>query len=85
MAWGLARLYFGHHKPLILYGKFWKKIIKAFQDNMHLRKEESKVFKIVDEPEEVLEAIRDFEKELQRGDHDGHVQATRKDSSNYMN
>src|SRR3989344_5236448 len=22
MAWGLARLYFGHHKPLILYGKF---------------------------------------------------------------
>lgn len=85
MAWGLARLYFGHHKPLILYGKFWKKIIKAFQENMHLRKEESKVFKIVDEPEEVLEAIRDFEKELQRGEHDGHVQTTRKDSLNYMN
>jgi len=85
MAWGLARLYFGHHKPLILYGKFWKKIIKAFQENMHLRKEESKVFKIVDEPEEVLEAIREFEKELQRGDHDGHVKATRKDSLNFMN
>ncbi|MCL4365896.1 LOG family protein, partial [Patescibacteria group bacterium] len=24
MAWGLAKLYFGHHKPLILYGKFWE-------------------------------------------------------------
>ncbi len=23
MSWGLARLYFGHHKPLILYGEFW--------------------------------------------------------------
>jgi uncharacterized protein (TIGR00730 family) len=85
MAWGLARLYFGHHKPLILYGKFWKKIIKAFQENMHLRKEESKVFKIVDEPEDVLEAIKEFEKELQRGDHDGHIKATRKDSLNFMN
>jgi uncharacterized protein (TIGR00725 family) len=82
MAWGLARLYFGHHKPLILYGKFWKHIIKAFQDNMHLRKEESKVFKIVDSPEEVLQAIKDFEDELQRGEHDGHVKTTRKDSLN---
>src|SRR3989344_4435121 len=27
MAWGLAKLYFGHHKPLILYGKFWSNII----------------------------------------------------------
>src|SRR5260221_2526560 len=32
MAWGLARVYFGHHKPLILYGDFWHKIIKAFHD-----------------------------------------------------
>lgn len=85
MAWGLARLYFGHHKPLILYGKFWKKIIKAFQENMHMRKDEGKVFKIVESPEEVLEAIKDFEKELQRGDHGDHVKTTRKDSANYMN
>jgi predicted Rossmann-fold nucleotide-binding protein len=85
MAWGLARLYFGHHKPLILYGKFWKKIIKAFQDNMHMRKEEGKVFKIVDSPEEVLEAIKQFEDEIARGEHDHHVRTTRKDSLNYMN
>lgn len=85
MAWGLARLYFGHHKPLILYGNFWKKIIKAFQENMHLRKEESKVFKIVDKPEDVLRAIKEFEDELARGEHDGHVKTTRKDALNYMN
>src|SRR4030065_1240662 len=29
MAWGLARLYFGHHKPFILYGNFWQDIIRA--------------------------------------------------------
>jgi uncharacterized protein (TIGR00730 family) len=80
MAWGVARLYFGHHKPLILYGKFWKKIIKAFKENMKLRPEELKVFKIVDKPEEVLDAIRDFEKEIERGEHK-HLKTTKGDFS----
>src|SRR5258708_32747158 len=53
MAWGLARLYFGHHKPLILYGQFWQNIINAFQENMLLRPEELKVFKIVSTPDGV--------------------------------
>lgn len=69
MAWGLARLYFGHHKPLILYGKFWVDIIKAFRENMLLRPEELKVFKIVETPEQVLVAIKDFETELAKGEH----------------
>lgn len=87
MAWGLARLYFGHHKPLILYGKFWKNIIKAFQQNMHLRPEESKVFKIVDSPEGVLKAIKEFEEEIQRGEHGEHIKTTRNTSyeHDYMN
>lgn len=70
MAWGLAKLYFGHHKPLILYGKFWETIINAFQENMLLRPQEVKVYKIVDSPEEVLDAIKSFEKELEAGEHD---------------
>lgn len=61
MAWGLARLYFGHHKPLILYGAFWENIIKAFRDNMLLRGEELKVYKIVTDPDEVISAINGFE------------------------
>ena len=77
MAWGLARLYFGHHKPLILYGKFWKKIIKAFRENMAMRKEEFKVFKIVDSPEGVLEAIKEFEEEIQRGEHGDHLKTSK--------
>src|SRR3989338_5790887 len=69
MAWGLARLYFGHHKPLILYGRFWVDIIKSFKDNMLLRPEELRVYKIVETPEQVLLAIREFENELSRGEH----------------
>lgn len=66
MAWGLARLHFGHHKPLILYGKFWRKIMEAFKDQMLLRPEELRVYKIVDTPEQVLQAILDFEKEMKK-------------------
>ncbi len=69
MAWGLARLHYGHHKPLILYGNFWKKIIKAFEENMLIRPEEMKVFKIVNSPEDVLQAILDFEAEIAKGEH----------------
>lgn len=69
MAWGLAKLYFGHHKPLILYGKFWQDLIDSFKRNMLIRPHELEVYKIVDSPEEVLDAIKNFEEELKRGEH----------------
>lgn len=74
MAWGLAKLYFGHHKPLILYGKFWENIIDAFAENMLLRPQEKKVYKIVSTPEQVLDAIKTFEDELGRGEHNHEMQ-----------
>ena len=69
MAWGLARLYFGHHKPLILYGDFWQEIIFAFTKGMYIRPEERMVFKIVNKPEQVLEAIADFKKMILAAPH----------------
>jgi predicted Rossmann-fold nucleotide-binding protein len=36
MAWGLAKLYYGHHKPIILYGNYWKEIVDAFDKHMDL-------------------------------------------------
>lgn len=78
MSWGLAKLYFGHHKPLILYGEFWKKIITAFKENMMITKEEQAVYKIVSTPEGVLNAIMEFEDELKKGKHK-HLQTTRGD------
>ena len=61
MAWGLARLYFGHHKPLILYGNFWQEIIFAFTRGMYIRPEERQVFKIVNDPIQVIDVIKKFE------------------------
>jgi len=80
MAWGLAKLYFGHHKPLILYGKFWENVIQAFKDNMIMRPEELEVYKIVDSPEVALQAILDFEEELKQGQH-VHIKAITDDFS----
>jgi len=61
MAWGLARLHFGNHKHLILYGSWWHDIIEAFGANMRLRGEELKVYHIVDSPVEVLEKVKAIE------------------------
>lgn len=54
MAWGLARLHFGHHKPILLFGSWWHEIIESIGKNMRLRPEELKVYHIVTTPEEVL-------------------------------
>ena len=60
MAWGLARLYFGNHKPMVLFGRFWEEIIEAFKKNMLLRPEEMRVYEIVETPEGAAEAIKRF-------------------------
>lgn len=68
MAWGLARLYFGHHKPLILYGGFWNNIVKSFVENMRIRPEDLKVYRVVNSPREAYGAIELFENLLQEQD-----------------
>ena len=70
MAWGLARLYFGHHKPLVLYGDFWQEIIFAFTKGMYIRAEERNVFRIVNKPQDALDAILEFEKKLTSANHE---------------
>lgn len=56
-AWVLAKLYYGHHKPFLLFGSFWAEIIDVFRKNMNIDKKELSVFEIVARPEEILSAI----------------------------
>ena len=69
-AWVLAKLYHGHHKPFILYGKFWHGIIKALKENLNLDRHELDVFEIVESKAEVMPAIRKFEHLLSKIDHE---------------
>lgn len=66
MAWGLAYLYFGHHKPLILYGGFWYQIVEALVTNMRIgdRPGALRVYKIATTPEQVMEYLKEFDMEM---------------------
>ncbi len=70
MAWGLARLYFGHHKPLLLYGDFWPQLIDNFKEHMLIRPEETKVITFVNSADEVIEALDKYEEILKVNRHD---------------
>jgi len=71
-AWVLAKLYYGHHKPFILFGDFWPEIIDVLRNNLNLDKEELSVFEIVERKEDVLPAIKRFEKKMAEHDHSKH-------------
>ncbi|KKT39816.1 hypothetical protein A3K29_00545 [Candidatus Collierbacteria bacterium RIFOXYB2_FULL_46_14] len=66
MAWGLAYLYFGHHKPLILYGGFWYPIVEALVKNMRIgdRPGALRVYKIATTPEQVMQYLQEFDLEM---------------------
>jgi uncharacterized protein (TIGR00725 family) len=68
-AWVLAKLYYGHHKPFILFGEFWKEVIDAIKKGMNLDEKELSVFKIVSKLEDVLPTIQEFERDLMKADH----------------
>jgi len=69
IAWVLAKLYYGHHKPFILYGDFWVEIIDTFKKNMNLDAKEMAVFEICRNKEETLLAIERFEEKISDRDH----------------
>ena len=71
-AWVLAKLYYGHHKPFILYGRFWEEIIDVLRKSLNLDKEELSVFEICENETQVLNAIVKFEKKLASVDHSKH-------------
>ena len=68
-AWVLAKLYYGHHKPFILFGDFWIEIIDAIKKNMNIDATEMSTFEIVSKEEEVLPTLRRFEKKMRETDH----------------
>lgn len=68
-AWVLAKLYYGHHKPFILFGEFWKEIIDSIKKNMNIDEQEIASFEIVTKREDVLPTIHKFERQLKEIDH----------------
>jgi len=69
--WVLAKLYYGHHKPFILFGDFWVEIIDVFRRNMNIDSNEYSVFEICRSKADVLATIHRFEGRIATRDHKG--------------
>jgi uncharacterized protein (TIGR00725 family) len=72
-AWVLAKLYYGHHKPFILVGAFWRPVIGAMHDNLLIDAKEMDVFRIVDSIDDIVPTMKKLEQALNKIDH-GHCQ-----------
>ena len=64
MVWALAKMYFGKHKPLILFGDFWHPIVDAFKQNMLIDDEEMDVLYYAHTAEQVCDLMDQFEAEV---------------------
>lgn len=63
--WLLAHLYYGNHKPLILYGEFWHEVISVINQHFFIGEKENQVYKIVKDEAELMIALDEFEDELE--------------------
>ncbi|MBU1129785.1 LOG family protein, partial [Patescibacteria group bacterium] len=58
MVWGLAKLNYGHHEPIVFYGNFWKEIINSIVKKLAISSKEKRVYEIVDNAEKVLGVLK---------------------------
>lgn len=65
LVWALSKLYYGCHKPVILYGDFWPPLIEAFQKAMYIDDKEFGVLYYATTPEEVHNILIDHEKRIE--------------------
>lgn len=63
-AWLMSHLYYGNHKPIILYGDFWHEIMKTINKHFFIDEKEKDIYRIVSSKKELIEAIEQFELEL---------------------
>lgn len=63
-AWLLAHLYYGNHKPIILYGEFWKEVMRVINTHFFIGEKENSIYKIAKNEAEMVEALIAFELEL---------------------
>lgn len=63
-AWLMAHIYYGNHKPFILFGEFWHDVIRVIRENFFISEKEMQVFEIAKNEQELIPAFLRFEREL---------------------
>ncbi len=65
-AWLMAHLYYGEHKPMILYGKFWHEVLEVVQKHFYIGDKEMEIVRVVDNEEELMLVMQELEQELEQ-------------------
>jgi len=58
LAWSEAKFDFGHHKPLIFFGKSWQKVISEMISQFHFEPKERGVYQIINSHAEIIPALQ---------------------------
>lgn len=66
MVWLLAHIYYGVHKPFVLYGEFWREVIDVMKKHFFINHLEESVFRIVNNKEDMLTALVELDAEKQQ-------------------
>ncbi len=64
MVWLLSHIYYGHHKPFILYGDFWHEVLEVMKKHFFIGEMEHKVFSVVNSTEEMWTELVRLDSEL---------------------
>lgn len=60
--WSEAKFFYPRQKPIIFFGRKWRKIIRTLSQELKLEKIEKQICYFVDKPEQVLEIIKVYQK-----------------------
>lgn len=63
-AWLLAHLYYGNHKPVILYGQFWHRVMDVISENFFIGETERQVYTIASNEDQLIQQLAAFEYQL---------------------
>lgn len=63
--WLMAHIYYGHHKPFILFGQFWDEVIAVIEKHFYIGKEENRVFRIAHTHADLLRSLDELEEEAE--------------------
>ena len=64
MVWALSKLYYGCHKPVILFGDFWNKLIETVQQTMNIDELELGVLYNATTAEQILSILKLHEQKI---------------------
>lgn len=57
MTWAMSKIHNGQNKPIILFGAFWKEILKSLETHMLIKQGEEMLFRVVETPIQAFDVI----------------------------